>query len=71
MKTNWSFLKKGVLVISLLFSCGVLLADEAPQPPKSVPVFRVRGRIIDVEKQPIPFSSVYVTDLENTSKIVK
>ncbi len=33
MKTNWSFLKKGVLVISLLFSCGVLLADDTPQPP--------------------------------------
>ena len=71
MKINWSYLKKEILMVSLLFSCGVLLADEAPQPPKSVPVFRVRGRIIDVEKQPIPFSSVYVTDLENTSKIVK
>ncbi len=37
MKTNWSFLKKGALVVSLLFYCGVLLADEAPQPPISLP----------------------------------
>ena len=43
MKTNWSFLKKGVLVISLLFSCGVLLADEAPQPPVVNPIPGTEG----------------------------
>jgi hypothetical protein len=39
MKINWSFWKKGVLVLSLLFYCGVLLADEIPQPPISLPNF--------------------------------
>ncbi|MBB3188355.1 hypothetical protein [Microbacter margulisiae] len=33
MKTNRSFWKKGVMVVALLLYCGVLFADDPPQPP--------------------------------------
>jgi hypothetical protein len=51
MKTNWSFLKKGVLVISLLFSCGVLLADDPPQPPVVNPIPGTEGLLPPIAGQ--------------------
>jgi len=33
MKINRTLWKKGVLILSLLFYCGILFADDPPQPP--------------------------------------